>query len=119
MVKIGQADDIPRLDEKKVHELKEILGEAVREIFDEFLNTAPASLDTIAASLLSGDSEKIFTEAHTLKSSSGNIGLARFCRLCTILEEQARNNQLVEAEAQLQLLNEELPAGVDALGRML
>ena len=119
MASIDQANDIPRLDEEKIHELKDILGDEVRDIIDEFLRAVPNSFETIAASVIPRDAEKIFVEAHTLKSSSGNIGLARFCRLCAILEEQARNNQIIELEAQLKLLNDELSAGVDALNSMM
>jgi HPt (histidine-containing phosphotransfer) domain-containing protein len=114
-----QANNIPRLDESKFNELKDILGDDVRDIIDEFSKIVPNSLETIALSLKSGDADKVFVEAHTLKSSSGNIGLSRFSRLCAILETQARNNKIVEAESQLQLLNDEFPAGVNALNSML
>lgn len=115
MTVIDPADDIQRLDEEKFNELNEILGEDFRDIITEFSNIVPDSLETIASALKSGDSEKVFIEAHTLKSSSGNIGLSRFSHLCAILEDQARNNKMSEPEAQLQLINKEFTAGVDAL----
>ncbi len=115
MAGINPADDIQRLDEEKFNELNDILGDDFRDIINEFSNIVPNSLENIASALRSGDAEKVFVEAHTLKSSSGNIGLSRFSHLCAILEEQARNNEMSEPEAQLQLLNIEFTAGIDAL----
>lgn len=116
---IEQASETPRLNEEKFNELKDILGGDFREIVDEFSKIVPYSLEKIAESLKSGDTNQVFVEAHTLKSSSGNIGLSRFSALCAILETQARNNALTDPQAQLRLLNDEFPAGVEALNRML
>lgn len=119
MAGIEQANDIPRLDETKFNELKDILGDDFRDIVDEFAKIAPNSLEIISTSLKSGDTNQVFIEAHTLKSSSGNIGLSRFSHLCAILESQSRNNEMVAPEVQLQLLIDELSSGVDALNNEL
>lgn len=119
MAGIDSADEFQRLDEEKFNELNEILGEDFHEIVTEFNNIVPTSLETIASALEAGDAERVFIEAHTLKSSSGNIGLSRFSHLCAILEEQARNNEMLEPEAQVQLINKEFTAGVAALNEKL
>ena len=119
MADINSADEFQRVDEDKFNELNEILGEDFGEIVTEFSKIVPDSLDTIALALKSGDTERVFIETHTLKSSSGNIGLARFSHLCAILEEQARNEKMLEPEAQLKLINKEFTAGVDALNEKL
>lgn len=119
MLEIEQKKEIPQVDTEKVNELKEILGEDFREIIGEFTRIVPDALEKIAVSLQSGDSNQVFIEAHTLKSSSGNLGLSRFSQLCAILEGQARANNMQAPEAQLLLLYEEFPAGVDALNSML
>jgi HPt (histidine-containing phosphotransfer) domain-containing protein len=118
MMGIEQANDIPRLDEIKFNELKNILGNEVRDIIAEFSKTAPEALSMIAASLQSNDAERVFVQAHTLKSSSAVIGLSRFSRLCAILEAQARKNEMVKPESQLQLLHDELPIGIAELNKM-
>lgn len=119
MTGIDQANAIPSIDKLKFNQLNDIIGDGICEIIDVFTRTAPNSLKIIAASLQSGDTNKVFIEAHTLKSSSGNIGLSRFSRLCEILEAQARENDIQEAAAQLQLLNDEFLTCLDALNGML
>lgn len=112
-------NDIQRLDDNKFNELNDILGDDFTEIVNEFSNIVPESLINIDSALKSGDTEKVFMEAHTLKSSSGNLGLSRFSHLCAILEEQARNNIMSEAETQLDLINTEFTEGVNALRHKL
>lgn len=119
MVEIEQKKESPRVDAEKINELKEILGEDLREIIEEFTRIVPDALGKIAVALQCGDSNQVFIEAHTLKSSSGNLGLTRFSQLCAILESQARENNMQSPEIQLQQLNEEFPAGVDALNSMM
>lgn len=77
------------------------MGDDLREIITEFANIVPHSLKTIANALQSNDHGQVFIEVHTLKSSSGNIGLSRFSHLCGILEQQARHNKMRPADAQL------------------
>jgi|GEM_PF-5081691 len=119
MTGIDQAHDMPRLNREKLNEIKDIMGNEIQDIISEFSRIAPNALATIASSLQSNDTERVFVEAHTLKSSSDIIGLSRFSRLCAILEVQARNNDMVKPENQLQLLKTELPIGIDAINSLL
>lgn len=118
-MEIERKNEVPLVDIEKFNELKDILGDDLPEIIAEFTKIVPDALDKIAMSLQSGDTNQVFIEAHTLKSSSGNLGLSRFSQLCAILESQARIKNMQAPETQLQLLNEEFPAGLNALNSML
>lgn len=119
MANANQGADIPRLDEEKFNELKEILGDDIRDIIREFAEIVPGSLEKIASSLKSGDTNQVFVETHTLKSSSGNLGLSRFSQLCAILEAQSRNNEMIDPESQLDILTTEFTASIEAFNNVL
>ncbi|MDH3977466.1 MAG: response regulator [Gammaproteobacteria bacterium] len=63
-------------------------------IIDVYENNSAELVENILAALEKGDSEKLRTSAHALKSSSGNVGAERLVGVCREIERAAHNNQL-------------------------
>ena len=83
------------LDMRVIESLKELGGDddpgLVLELIGMFLTDAPQRMSDIQASLARGDIASLERAAHTLKSSSANIGAARLSSCCKSMEELARN----------------------------
>ncbi len=81
-----------------IESLKELGGDddpgLVLELIGLFLQDAPQRMSDIQSSLASGDIGTLERAAHTLKSSSANIGAARLSENCKSMEELARNQQV-------------------------
>lgn len=88
------------------------------ELIDLFLADAPERIREVESALAAGEIKRVERAAHTLKSSSANIGAKQLSSICKQIEELARNQQstsiaplladttrcFVEAEAALRTL---------------
>lgn len=63
----------------------------VRKIITMYLETSPALLQELIKGIESGEFERVRKVAHTLKSSSANVGATDLAALCKDLEQAARN----------------------------
>jgi HPt (histidine-containing phosphotransfer) domain-containing protein len=86
------------LDMRILAELRELGGEddpgLIAELIDIFLSDAPQRLQDISRGLTSGDLATVERAAHTLKSSSANIGAIGLSRICREMEQNARERKL-------------------------
>ena len=80
-----------------------VLREAVRL----YLEQTPSTLERIDDAIRKGDCEAVWRAAHSLKSSSGNLGAARLTRLTRQLEKMGRQKQLDQGLHVLARLREE------------
>lgn len=84
------------LDMTVIQSLRELGGEddpsLVFELIDIFLQDAPQRMKDISESLASGDIKRLERAAHTLKSSSANVGAMWLSTICKEMEEIARTN---------------------------
>jgi HPt (histidine-containing phosphotransfer) domain-containing protein len=64
----------------------------VLELIDIFLEDAPQRMKDITEGLASGDLGRVERGAHTLKSSSANIGALKLSDLCRRIVESSRTN---------------------------
>ena len=91
-------DDLEILDMRVIATLKELGGDdepdLVIELIGLFLQDAPLRMKEIESSLQSGDIALLERAAHTLKSSSANIGAARLSASCKSMEELARRKSV-------------------------
>jgi HPt (histidine-containing phosphotransfer) domain-containing protein len=87
-----EANDV--LDMNVIQSLRELGGDddpgLVAELIDLFLQDAPARMAEVADGLGSGDFQLLERAAHTLKSSSANIGAQGLSALCFEIEKKAR-----------------------------
>jgi CheY-like chemotaxis protein len=105
-------DELRALDEGKTGVLRQLV-----ELFDE---EVPKRIKAIGRAQASGDFKWMNREAHTLKSSAGNLGAKRLSELCLRLEqintpEQARSADglVIELGAEFEKASAELRALLD------
>ena len=77
------------------------------EILGLYLDKAPGLLTTMQAAIANMDTESLRVAAHTLKSSSANVGARVLSDMCRELEEMGRNSSLDNAATRLFLLYDE------------
>jgi len=91
----GRAREI--IDPAVIASLRELGGEddpgLLVELIDMFLDDAPRHMGDLRRALDDDDINGVARAAHTLKSSSANMGAALFSKLCKEIEEMARNQQ--------------------------
>lgn len=85
-------DNISILNLPAINELKEILEDDVFEIYTEFKTGSGNMINELKKSYESGDSESVLHLSHTIKGSSGNIGLQKIYTLSHELEQGLREN---------------------------
>ena len=91
-----------------------------KEVIEVYLKSAPDLYHKIRSGLVNGDQEQVFRSAHTLKSSSANVGAMRLAELSREVEMLAREERLGEvSEASMARLGHELSGVCDNLtGRL-
>jgi len=91
-------------DEKVIASLEDQLGrDMVRELIEEYRISTTELLARIEEARRSGDFKELGDAAHTLKSSSGSLGLKRLYQLAFAVEESARQNRAEALEAAVEL----------------
>ena len=88
-------DDV--LDQEILTELSEIMEEGFVGLIREYLDNAPTLMDDIAAAVAARDAESLVLPAHSLKSSSANLGAMRVSALAKELEFIGREERMDEA----------------------
>jgi HPt (histidine-containing phosphotransfer) domain-containing protein len=108
---------------RRLHELSSIGGdeepELLRVLVMMYLNDSVKRIASIYSSLESGDIAKMTIAAHTLKGSSGNMGVRLLVPTCTEIENLGRRNT---GEGVLELyeqLEKDYPLVKSALERFL
>ena len=69
----------------------------VDELVDTYLEDGAAQVEALRAAVDSGGSGDLVRPAHSLKSSSLNVGALRLGGLCRTLEETARSDSVPHA----------------------
>jgi len=69
-----------------------------------YLDHSPTLLSALQQAVAQGDTSTIQQAAHSLKSSSGNIGALTLADLCKDLEMMGRTGYTTDAAATLSLL---------------
>jgi HPt (histidine-containing phosphotransfer) domain-containing protein len=85
------------IDSRVIQGLRDLGGEdepeLLSELIDIFLEDAPQRMKDITEGLAGGDLGRVERGAHTLKSSSANIGALGLSELCRRIVESARANR--------------------------
>jgi signal transduction histidine kinase/DNA-binding response OmpR family regulator/CBS domain-containing protein/HPt (histidine-containing phosphotransfer) domain-containing protein len=85
--------DVPSIDAKILQNLREYDDEDepfVNILIETYLNEAPQHLDGIRTGVQSEDAKLLKESAHTLKSSSAQLGAMKFSQLCKEMEYMGR-----------------------------
>lgn len=90
---------LPALDPRQLRSLLDLGAEPalIQELVGLFEADVPPRLAALASALADGRPAGVLEEAHHLKGSLGNMGLARFADLASRLEEVAREGRMAEA----------------------
>lgn len=91
-------ETLPVLDEPALDELREMLGEALAEITDSFVQGLAAEVQAVEAALGQG-AAALKAAAHSLKGSSGNMGARRLSGLAAAIERAAIEGRLADGAA--------------------
>jgi signal transduction histidine kinase/DNA-binding response OmpR family regulator/HPt (histidine-containing phosphotransfer) domain-containing protein len=95
-------------------------GEALLErVLQAFLSDTPAHLHTIRLAIASDNPAQLRKAAHSLKSSSANVGAHALAQRCKEVEQLGRNNTTAGAAALLADMERSFQAARQALGALL
>ncbi len=107
----------PAVDLQIVQELRELLEDGFSELVQVYLKDAPTHLARISTSIPAGDANSLREAAHSLKSSSANLGAIGLSELARTLEAIGREGRtegarelLGKAEAEFARVRGELEA---------
>lgn len=93
-----------RLDPAAFERLLEITGGDVAfvdELIDTYLDDAVVQLDALRQAASADDAAAIVRPAHSLKSSSANVGAVALTSLCRALEADGRTGSIPDAVARV------------------
>ncbi|MFZ2493453.1 MAG: Hpt domain-containing protein [Thermoanaerobaculia bacterium] len=96
------------LDGETLDSLRELGGDSfLGELAVIFLDDAPAQLAAIENALAAGDSDRLASSAHALKSSAGNMGAKRLNTILSEIEGAGRRGELEGVPAHVVAMNAE------------
>ncbi len=87
------------LDRETLEELFDIMEAEATGLLQEYLDNAPTLLEDIDQAVGEGDAVALVLPAHSLKSSSANVGAVKVSELAKKLEFMGRENNMGEAKA--------------------
>lgn len=95
------------VDTANLEMLKEVIGDDLKDILESFIQIAPDTLNHIRQAVESSNAEDLRLHAHTLKGSAANIGAIQLPALCLVMENKAKENNLVDLETDLAAVESE------------
>lgn len=107
------------LDNSIVDDLREFMGSDYQSLIRIYLEDSPKLLQQIQMALSNQDATALIGPAHTLKSSSANLGAMRLSKLAALFEKNARSGSLVVPNQEVTKLNEEFNQVINALNKLL
>ena len=100
----GHAAPQPVLDRGVLDELHAVIGDAALQIVALFLEDAPAMVQQLQQAAQNGDEPRLQALAHTLKSSSANVGVLSLSAVAQRIEHEARAGSLQRPAVAVALL---------------
>lgn len=111
------------MDEARLRQLCDELGPAAGAVLPQLLQVmrrdVPLSLERAREALAAEDAEALANAAHSIKSSSSNLGLDRLCVPASAAEAAGRAGDLATAGVQLEALAGAVSEELDALASWL
>ncbi len=116
-----EIQQLPVVDLSALKELKALQHQGVPDLLEQviktYIETAPALLEQIGQGINRGDGKLLCQSAHSLKSSSGNLGAWTLATLCKDLEMTLKSSSV--QDEQLSILFEMLKAEFEQVQRIL
>ncbi|HIE5356303.1 TPA: ATP-binding protein [Stenotrophomonas maltophilia] len=109
----------PVLDRSVLDELQAVIGDAATQIVSVYLEDAPAMVQALQQAAQDHDDQRLQTIAHSLKSSSANVGAMSLSAVAQRIEHEARAGSLQRPAVAVALLVAEFARARVALGGYL
>ncbi len=103
------------IDTQTFDMLKELMEEEFTGLLESYMEDAPKLLADIQSSSRQADMEVLVRAAHTLKSSSNNIGAKRLGEIASKMEAVGKEGKLPEATAMIPDLEKTLEETMEAI----
>ncbi|EOW2139138.1 ATP-binding protein [Stenotrophomonas sp. GD03908] len=100
----SQAVTQPVLDRDVLDELHAVIGDTALQIISVFLEDAPAMVQQLQQAAQAGDEPRLQALAHSLKSSSANVGALSLSAVAQRIEHEARSGSLQRPAVAVALL---------------
>ncbi len=100
----SQAVTQPVLDRDVLDELQAVIGDTALQIVSVFLEDAPAMVQQLQQAAQSSDEPRLQAIAHSLKSSSANVGALSLSAIAQRIEHEARSGSLQRPAVAVALL---------------
>ena len=95
-------------------------GDALLDrVLQAYLRDTPAHLGTLRQAIAARDTGSLRKAAHSLKSSSANVGAETLAQLCKDMEQLGRNDIIDGTDSLLSAMEREFQAARQALGALL
>jgi len=94
------------MDVKKLAENLGLDLEDFNELFELYMEVTSSEFQELKAAFRDGDVERVHEKAHSIKGSSGNLGLDELYELAKQIDDRARVNSLNGLEDLLRSFNE-------------
>ncbi len=82
------------MDLEKLAENIGLEVEDFNEVFELYVETTSPDLEELKAALVKGDAQEVHKTAHSIKGSSGNLGLDELYELAGEIDDHARKQSL-------------------------
>jgi signal transduction histidine kinase/CheY-like chemotaxis protein/HPt (histidine-containing phosphotransfer) domain-containing protein len=112
---VADRGDRTVLDQKVLNDLREVVEEEFGPILRGFIDHAPVLQADLDAGLAAGDVTALVRPAHSLKSSSANVGAMQLSELARNVEHAARQGDMETAAQGVVAIRAELPQVIAAL----
>jgi two-component system sensor histidine kinase/response regulator len=118
---VGRQEEPSAIDEKTIEMIASLAPpgseDLLKNVIGLYLESSATLMAGINAAVKAKDAAALHRAAHTLKSSSANLGAVTFAGICKELGMMGRNNALEEAGARLAVLTREYQRVREALER--
>ena len=112
---VEQSTQYPLIDQQVLAALKELMEEEFPVLINSYIEDAPKLLADILSSSKEADREILVRAAHTLKSSSNNLGAIKLAMIAETIEKQSQDNKLSVAATLIPSLQAALDETIEAL----
>ena len=112
---VEQTAQYPLIDQQVLASLKELMEEEFPALINSYIEDAPKLLADIRSSSKEADREVLVRAAHTLKSSSNNLGAVQLAVVAETVEKQSQANKLSFVATLIPSLQATLNETIEAL----
>lgn len=103
-----RAEPPPAIDQDVFNDLQEVMGGDLAALVQSYLRDAPKHLRALQEAAARGDVAAMVAPAHTLKSSSANLGALKLAEIARLIEHGARRGELKAPQSLVGELSREL-----------